>query len=189
MRAMRLALVGLVIPGLFAGLCMAVAAQEDEQEPPTATYVTGVAVLTQEGDIHFISQSGDGRYLELEMDWSDPRLPSRMLVRANPEGAQGIHPDGYGVTARIAIAVRLEGPEGSWSGTGHSLAWTLAPESGVGPQDTRTEVKMLVLDSEGDYEGLSATLTGTGDGVVPAYEGFIFENALTMPDPIEPTSE
>ena len=112
-----------------------------------------------------------------------------MLVQFNVEGAQGIHPDGSGVTVRMALAVRLEGPEGSWSGTGHSLAWTLVPESGEEASDTRTEVQMLVLDGEGEYEGLSATLTGTGDGVVPAYEGFIFENALTMPDPIEPTSE
>jgi hypothetical protein len=158
---------------------MAVAAQEDEQEPPTATYVTGVAVSEREG----------GGITEWEMDWSDPRLPSRMLVRFNTEAAQGIHPDGSGVTARIAVAMRLEGPEGSWSGTGHILAWTLVPESGEEPQDTRTEVQMLVLDGEGDYEGLSATLTGTGGGDAPALEGFIFENALAMPDPIEQTSE
>jgi hypothetical protein len=187
MRTLRTSLLGVVIIGLLAGLSMAVAAQEDEQEPPTATYVTGVAVLTPEGDINLISQSEDGRYLELEMDWSDPRLPSRMLYQANPEGAQGIHPDGYGVTVRIAFAVRLEGPEGSWSGTGHELAWTLVPESGEGSQDAWTQ--MLVLDGEGDYEGLSATLTGTGLEDAPAFEGFIFENALTMPDPIEPTSE
>ena len=37
-------LVGLVIPGLLVGLSVAVAAQEDEQEPPIAAYVTGVAI-------------------------------------------------------------------------------------------------------------------------------------------------
>lgn len=188
MRLLRPFIAGLVIPGLFVGLSMAVAAQEDEQEPPTATYVTGVAIPDPESG-SYVTQPEGGGYSVVEMDWSDPRLPSRMLVRANAEGAQGIHPDGSGMTVRIAFAVRLEGPEGSWSGNGHSLAWTLVPESGEEPQDTRTEVQMLLLDGEGDYEGLSATLTGTGDGVVPAYEGFIFENALTVPDPIEPTSE
>jgi hypothetical protein len=182
-----MSLAGTVILGLLASLSLAVVAQEDEQEPSTATYVTGVAVLTPEGDIHFISQSEDGRYLEWEMDWSDPRLPSRMLARLNPEGAQGIHPDGSGVTVRIAFAVRLEGSEGSWSGTGHELAWTLVPESGEGSQDAWTQ--LLVLVGEGEYEGLSATLTGTGDRVTPAFEGFIFEKVLTMPDPIEPASE
>ena len=59
------------------------------------------------------------------------------------------------------------------------------PESGEESQDTRTELQLWVLD----YEGLSATLTGTGLEDAPAFEGFIFENALTMPDPIEPTSE
>ena len=62
-------------------------------------------------------------------------------------------------------------------------------ESGEESQDTRTELQLWVLDGEGDYEGLSATLTGTGLEDAPAFEGFIFENALTMPDPIEPTSE
>jgi hypothetical protein len=186
MRALRLSLVGLVIPGLFAGLSMAVAAQEDEQEPPTATYVTGVAVSTPEGDI----STPEGDSDSVEMDWSDPRLPSRMLARVNAEAAPGIDPDGYGGAVRIAAAVRLEGPEGSWSGTGHVLAWVLVPESGEASQDTRTEVQMLLLDGEGDYEGLSATLTGTGGGDAPAFEGFIFEDGLlTMPDPIEPTSE
>ena len=178
MRASRLSLVGVVILGLFAGLSMAVAAQEDEQEPATATYVTGVQISAPEGD---------GYLVEAEMDWSDPRLPSRMLVRANPEGVQGIHPDGSGVTVRMALAVRLEGPEGSWSGTGHELAWTLVPESGEGSQEAWTQ--LLLLIGEGEYEGLAATLTGTGDRVTPAFEGFIFENALTMPNPIEPTSE
>ena len=181
MRTLRLGLVGLVSLGLLAGPSMAVSAQEDEQEPPTATYVTGVAIPDPESD----TQEGD-IYL-LEMDWSDPRLPSRMLARANAEGVQGIHPDGSGVTVRMALAVRLEGPEGSWSGTGHELAWTLVPESGEGSQDAWTQ--LLVLVGEGEYEGLAATLTGTGDRVTPAFEGFIFEKVLTMPDPIEPTSE
>lgn len=186
MRMLRLWLVGLVIPGLFVGLSMAVAAQEDEGEPSTATYVTGVAVFDPESG-SYVSEPVGGSYLEVEMDWSDPRLPSRMLVRFNAEGAQGIHPDGSGVTVRIAGAVRLERPEGSWSGTDRILAWTLVPESGEASQETRTE--MLVLGGEGDYEGLSATLAGIGDGVAPAYEGFIFESALSMPNPIEPTAE
>ena len=185
MRTLRLSLWGTIVLALVASLSVAVAAQEDEQEPPTATYVTGVAVSTPEGDTY--TQEGD-TYVG-EMDWSDPRLPSRMLARFNAEAVPGIDPDGSGGAVRMALAVRLEGPEGSWSGTGHVLAWMLAPESGEASLDTRSEVQMLVLDGEGEYEGLSAPLTGTGDGVVPAYEGFIFENALTMPDPIEPTSE
>ena len=186
MRTLRLGLVGLVSLGLLAGPSMAAATQEDEQEPSTATYVTGVAIPDPESG-SYVSEPEGASYSELEMDWSDPRLPSHMLVRANPEGVQGIHPDGSGVTVRMALAVRLEGPEGSWSGTGHELAWTLVPESGEGSQEAWTQ--LLLLIGEGEYEGLAATLTGTGDRVTPAFEGFIFENALTMPDPIEPTSE
>lgn len=187
MRAMRLSLAGMVTLSLFASLPPAVvAAQEDEQGPTIATYVTGIAIPDPESG-SYVSEPEGASYSELEMDWSDPRLPSRMLVRCNVEGAQGVHPDGSGVTVRIAWAVRLEGPEGSWSGTGHELAWTLVPESGGTPQDAWTQ--LLVLVGEGEHEGLSATLTGTGDRATPAFEGFIFEDALTMPDPIEPTSE
>ncbi len=187
MRAMRLSLAGMVTLSLFASMSLGVvAAQADEQEPPIATYVTGVAIPDPESG-SYVSQPEGASHSELEMDWSDPRLPSRMLVRFNVEGVQGIHPDGSGVTVRIAWAVRLEGPEGSWSGTGHELAWTLVPESGEGSRDAWTQ--LLVLVGEGEYEGLSATLAGTGDRVTPAFEGFIFEDVLTMPDPIEPTSE
>ncbi|MFO7532932.1 MAG: hypothetical protein R6W93_10755 [Candidatus Limnocylindrales bacterium] len=165
---------------------MTVTAQEDGQETPTATYVSGAAISDPESG-SYLSEAAMGSYSEVEMDWSDPRLPSRMLLRFNAEGAQGIHPDGSGVTVRIAGAVRLEGPEGSWSGTFHSLAWTLVPQSGGASQASRTE--LLMLEGEGDDEGLSAMLLGTGDGVTPAFEGFIFGNTLTMPDDIAPTSE
>jgi hypothetical protein len=186
MRVLRLSLVGLVVLGLFTAASMTVTAQEDGQEASTATYVSGVAVPDPESG-SYVSEAASGGYSEVEMDWSDPRLPSRMLVRLNAEEAQGIHPDGSGVTVRIAGAVRLKGPEGSWSGTLHSLSWTLVPESGGASQESRTE--LLLLEGDGDYEGLSATLAGTGDGVVPAFEGFIFANTLAMPDPIEPTGE
>ena len=57
-----------------------------------------------------------------EMDWSDPRLPSRMRFRVNAEAVPGTEPDGSGGAVRMGWAVRLEGPGGSWSGTGNGLA-------------------------------------------------------------------
>jgi hypothetical protein len=89
---------------------------------------------------------------------------------------------------QMASAVRLEGPECDWVGTGWVLAWMSGPESG--PEDEWVDewVELLILDGEGDYEGLSATLTSTGLGGEPGpYEGFIFEGDLPeWPDPIEP---
>jgi hypothetical protein len=76
MRTLRVSLAGTVILGLLASLSLlAVAQTADEPESPTATYVTGVAVSEREG----------GDYSEWEMDWSDPRLPSRMLGRFSAE--------------------------------------------------------------------------------------------------------
>ena len=185
MRTLRLLLMGLVIPGLLAALSVSVAAQEDEQEPSTTTYathVTGVAVPTPEGDSYLM----EGDSYAGEMDWSDPRLPSHFVYRVNAEAVPGIEPDGSGGAVRIAWQVRLEGLEGSWSGTGHSLAWMSAlSDPGVQSDDARTEVSLLLLDGEGAYEGLSAWLTGPRDGDAADYEGFIFEDPLTMPDPIE----
>jgi hypothetical protein len=188
MRTLRLSLVGSVILGLCAGLSIGVAAQQDQPElstPGYATHVTGVPIPTPEGN----SYVEEGDHYLAEMDWSDPRLPSRMLFRVNAEAVPGTEPDGSGGAARIAWVVRLEGAEGDWSGTGHSLAWTSAsPGSGGASPDARTEVLLLVLDGDGAYEGLSAWLTDTGGGDAPAFEGFIFDKALAMPDPIEPSA-
>lgn len=179
MRTLRRALAGTVTLMLLTGLSVAVMAQEDEPEPPTATYVTGVVVSERE----------DANDSGWEIDWSDPRLPSRVEYRFSAETGRSLHPDGTVMAAQMVAAVRLEGPDGSWSGTDHILAWTLEPEPGKKSEETWAELLKLV--GEGDYEGLSATLTFTGDGDVPGpYEGFIFEGDLPpMPDPIEPAAE
>lgn len=188
MRTLRLSLVGSLIVGLCAGLTIGVAAQQDQPEPSTpvyATHVTGVPVPTPEGN----SYVEEGDHYLADMDWSDPRLPSRMLFRVNAEAVPGTESDGSGGAARIAWVVRLEGAEGGWSGTGHSLGW-MSPSSDMagGSGDARTEVLLLLLDGDGAYEGLSTWLTGTGGGYAPAFEGFIFDKALAMPDPIDPSA-
>ena len=176
MRTSRSSLTGMVILSLVASLSPAVVAQDaEEHEAPTATYVTGVAVSELE-------DSDDAGW---EMEWSDPRLPSRAQYRFSAETGRSVHPDGTVTAAQMVATVRLDGPDGGWSGTDWILAWTLEPEPGEKGLDTWTEV--LMLDGDGDYEGLSATLTNTGrgDGIGP-YEGFIFEGELPQtPVPIE----
>ncbi len=180
MRTSRSFLVGLGALSLVASLSLAVVAQDEEElEPPTATFVTGVAVSKLE-DVDFAGW---------EMEWSDPRLPSRAQYRFSAETGRSDHPDGTVMAAQMVAVVRLDGPDGGWSGTDWILAWTLEPEPGEKGRDTWIEV--LMLDGDGDYEGLSATLTNTGRGGSPGpYEGFIFEGELPrMPDRIEPNSE
>ena len=180
MRTLRWSLAGMVILVLVGGLSLAAAAQVEEgQEAPTATYVTGVAV----------SELEDVDHAGWEMAWSDPRLPSRAQYRFGAETGRSIHPDGTVMAAQMVAVVRLDGPDGGWSGTDWILAWAL--ETGPGEQGPDTWTEVLMLDGDGDYEGLSATLTnaGRGDGIGP-YEGFIFEGELPqMPVPIEPSAE
>ena len=124
-----------------------------------------------------------------EMQWSDPRLPSRMTLRHHQGGGTATHPDGAAMAMQMATAVRLEGPDGAWVGTDWVLAWMSGPES----EEMRSDewIEVLILDGEDAYEGLSATLTSTGLGGEPGpYVGFIFESDLPeWPDAIEPYAE
>jgi hypothetical protein len=123
------------------------------------------------------------------MQWSDPRLPSRMTFRHDQEGGPASHPDGAAMAMQMATAVRLEGRHGAWVGTDWVLAWMSGPE----PEEILAEewIELLILDGEGAYEGLSATFTSRGLGGEPGpYEGFIFESDLPdWPDPIQPSAE
>jgi hypothetical protein len=164
---------------------------EEERMTPAAAFVTGrVSSGIAAAGVGCCGGPDDpvGGDAVWEMQWSDPRLPSRMLFRHDQEGGLATHPDGAAMAMQIASAVRLEGPDGDWVGTGWVLAWMSGPESG--PEDEWVDewVELLILDGEGDYEGLSATLTSTGLGGEPGpYEGFILEGDLPeWPDPIEP---
>jgi hypothetical protein len=179
MRTLRLSLAGAVILALLGGLSVAVVAQADEEQAPTATYVTG-------GEV---SGSTSGPYVAKEMDWSDPRLPSRMREDFNIDEHVAIHPDGLAMAGQMARTYRLDGPEGAWAGTGRVLGWMTQPISE--DEHSETWVELLTLTGEGAYEGLSATLVRViYEGDISPYEGFIFEGGLPpMPDPVEPTSE
>ena len=190
MRTPLVALAGAITLALLGGLSAAVLAQKDA-ETPSATYVTGNAGsgFAAAGVGCCGAPPGDsvGNDAVWEMEWSDPRLPSRMLLRHHREGGPSTHPDGVAMAMQMASAVRLEGPDGDWVGTGWALAWMWGSEA----EHEEEWVELLALEGEGAYEGLSATLTSTGHGGVPGpYEGFIFEGDLPKwPDPPEPTAE
>jgi len=179
MRAMRTSLAGVAILGLLASLSLVAVAQVEESEAPTATYVTG-------GEV---SGSTSGPYREKEMDWSDPRLPSRMLYDFNIDEHVAVHPDGPAIAGQMARTYRLDGPDGAWTGTGRVLGWGPKPTSA--DEHEGTWIELLTLTGEGAYEGLSATLVRVIDaGDIAPYEGYIFEGELLpFPDPIKPTNE
>jgi hypothetical protein len=172
---------GVLIVALSLCLTGAVVAQaEDEPMVPAAVYVSGVAVSE---DTLWEDAVGDGGSA-WEMEWSDPRLPTRMLIRHNGGGGYATHPAGEAMAMQMSTAVLLDGPEGDWVGSGWVLAWMWGSEM----EQQEDWVEVLALEGDGAYEGLSATLRSTGHGGVPGpYEGFIFEGGLPPdPDPIEP---
>jgi hypothetical protein len=158
---------------LLAGLAGGAAAQ-DEDAGTWVTQVTGQRLSLQEDSSDFTyslaTGHAEGRGLQMSETWrwSDPRLPAAMASELNFDAAAG----GEWPGQVIRGAIRLEGPDGSWSGTQDALA--LADGSGVG---------MVLLSGEEAYDGLSAVLllrTDDPDCVeCLEAEGFIYEAALT----------
>ena len=185
MRTFRAALAGTVILALLGGLSLAAVAQEEQDGPITATYVTGevtgyrpIAPGTWEDGDGFALMTDD--QYELQIEWSDPRLPSVKHGRENLH----VYNKGDDLEAEtLAGTIRLEGPDGAWVGTAHGMA-DYDAERG------RQLTKVMVLDGEDAYEGLHAAIVVTIDeGVspMPSYEGFIYEGEMPpLPDPVEP---
>jgi len=193
MRALRLSLVGTVILTLFAGLGVGVAAQ-DEDETPTSTYVTGNYIDSFGTAPEFSELDGVERMRmtsERVVEWSDPRLPSKMATKLDLDSRLGVHPDGPVSSGVRAYTYRLEGPTGAWTGTGRGFS-TGGFEFYPTEESWLFSTELVELTGEGDYEGLSAILvlnTSWGDFVTATYtfEGYIFEGEPPpLPEPIEP---
>jgi hypothetical protein len=150
-------------------------------DPATATYVTGT-IVESFGTPPEPLEGADADLLvmltEREVEWSDPRLPSRMVSRTFLHSYGGVHPDGALWPSISASSHRLEGPDGTWTGVGHGFdvnrAWLPSEPSEL------MGARMITLTGEGTYAGLSANLLlhvdadDWGQGSY-AFEGFIYE--------------
>ena len=184
MRSVHKALVGTLVLTMSLGAASTVAAEpEDESMEFAAAYVTGIMVSERQ-DWEGPADEGGSVW---EMEWSDPRLPSRMHIRHNQGGGLATHPDGAAMAMQMSTAVILDGPDGDWVGTGWVLAWMWGSEI----EQEEDWVEVLALEGDGAYDGLSATLRSTGLGGVPGpYEGFIFEDGLPPdPAPVDPATD
>jgi hypothetical protein len=175
MRTLCVAIITLVLLISSTG---AVAATMNKEEIPAASVagtVTDNAATEDEGRVHF----------EQTVDWSDSRLPPTLEI----EGAWYLYGDVTAALERleagvseedafegdvvmvVEMAVRLDGPEGSWQGTGRRI------EAGA------DHYSYYVLSGHDAYEGFHALLRGTpgNDAEGPwdeAYEGWIIESEL-----------
>jgi hypothetical protein len=180
-----LMLVGAIVLALLGVLTMAVAAQDEDDdgdEAFTATYVTGEIIQTQgTGDAEYWEEDGvehtRGMLNEQTIEWSDARLPSRLLIAYN---LASHNPD----AGAIAASYRLEDDlDGAWVGIGHGFQ---GYPDGASPM---AAVGLMTLTGEGAYEGLSAMIANKLEDGASALEGYIFEGALPpIPDPVDPNS-
>jgi hypothetical protein len=181
MRAKCVAIISLLL--LFGSTGM-VTAQMNKEEIPAAL-VTGTVI---DGDA--IEDEGRVSY-EQTVTWSDPRLPPTLRV----EGAwyvyadvpAGLEEQGPEALTDLGVMVTemnvlLDGPEGSWRGTGRGLEWSPDP-------DPDRHYSYYVLTGEGAYAGMHALLRGAPghDANGPwdeEYEGWIIESELPpLPEP------
>ncbi len=187
---MRTLCIGVFALGLMVGVAGAAAA---DGETPVASYVSGTIVESFGPPPESVEADDVDRLLllsERDVDWSDPRLPSRMLTRTLMDTREGLHPEGSVWPSVIAISYRLEDADGAWVGGGHGFDASpeAMPSESFGPMG----VELATLSGEGAYEGLSAILVlyvdvtdwGAGEYV---FEGYIYEGEPPpVLDPIEP---
>lgn len=158
-----------------------------------ASYVTGTA--TGNRTVHVATHSritnlappftDTGGVYERDVTWSDPRLPSLMRIAENWAFYPAQDREGFGGAMQYLQQIRLDGPDGSWTGPGYALVEET-------PDEHYPQTQLMILEGEGAYEGLSAMLRATYDeppaaGEIPTWDGYIFEGPLTaMPETPEP---
>ena len=191
---------------LLVASVSSVAAQTEEsapaEEPAPVTFVTGSTVRQidhiesgwDEGaaagpgqvrgyEVLGPAANGRGSLVEQDIEWSDPRLPSKHwmsfdyhLIYKLPEGPEGVN--------SIVTSNLLVDEAGSWTGTGRA----------VESDENDDRYSLYTLTGHGAYEGLYALLRGTPgmDARGPwdrQYEGWILEGQLPpFPDTPEPVT-
>lgn len=188
--SLRLALAGTVISVLLVGSYSAVLAQDPERA--TWAHLTGTA-LEEEwsgdeandpthrwyGSIEYIPANS----ASYTVAWSDPRLPTAMRIQQDAalhHGDMSSYDDWMWLHA---VAARLDGPDGYWTGSGHGVIGSDGKQG------------YMVLTGGGGYAGLSALLdvswtASDVDEDVIEFDGWLFESPLpSMPDPLEPPTD
>ena len=179
MRGSRSAIATFLAIGLLGGAGGVVGAQDGPITP-----VTGIRSSAE--DVQFAEPVVDevgvlhlhGGRIEQAIEWSDPRLPTTMILSGNTDvyGEQGDPNGGVVYTGGVV----LQGDDGWWTG----MQFGYFPPEPV--------IAAMTLEGHGVYEGLSAILyqsyadaQAQADDVV-SFEGIIIDGALP-PFPEPPT--
>ena len=182
MRTLRLAMAGAAVLALLGGLNVGAVAQDPILDP-RVTLVSGTVTAatpdTSDEEWWVEDAIGHARTYKVNetVDWSDPRLGDGALWSLNF--------DMYEISVAKQMPVTgtgwIQGPDGHWTATSTGFC------DPVG--DCRS---MIVLSGHDGYDGLFATILGSGDGATgeSRYEGMIFEGQMPpMPDPVALSAE
>ena len=161
----------------------AAAAQPSDPMAPAAFYYTTETV--SEPDWGTGTESADGTVSETRgleeyerIEATDPRASGYLVSSQNRTQV-----DAPGAMVQtMSMTVRLTNDGGSWSGPGQVL---------VGGGQIMEMAGMFELTGEGDYEGLTLFLSGSGDFLSQKTWGMIVPSELVapMPDPVAPVAE
>jgi hypothetical protein len=189
MRTLRLPLTGAVILMLLGGLAVTAVARSDGSTRVTGS-VLGVGGDQSAGEYTEEGVVGEdwvghvrGQRPVVEIEWSDPRLPSEARMVGNYD-AYGTETDGDVGVVVLTNTWLLEDADGSW--TGPWIGWC---------DEAWLCYGTVTLTGHGAYEGFHAVLTERpqeeADGAVTkVLEGAILAGEMTpIPEPLEPTTE
>ncbi|MFV2063099.1 MAG: hypothetical protein ACC726_06235 [Chloroflexota bacterium] len=173
MRALRIALVVLVVLAVSIGSAVAAVGSSPEDQP-SLNHVTGSLIVdpqTSGGTFHIqdrVFQYRDYPIAGSELTFSDPRLDGELRSNWNWD----IHSSGSQPVPSWGT-MRISADENAWEGT----------FTGIRSADGQPFVVRAILFGQGAYDGLSATLdisaSGTAAGDTWTVDGVIH------PDPTE----
>ncbi|MEX1334326.1 MAG: hypothetical protein AB1Z66_03415 [Candidatus Limnocylindrales bacterium] len=161
----RLALSTTIAGGLLLASTLGAAAQDGQP----ATLVTGSVTYPEgcEDTPEYTECPGFG------FEASDPRLTADGVVRIDMVDSDGADPVEFAVA--VGQSMRLENPDGAWSGTGTNVAV-------FGNDGKLLDRSTIVLTGEGGYDGLTAVIFG--DGEAEAFEALIYGGEMPVAPPV-----
>jgi hypothetical protein len=182
MRRSRLALAGGAVLALLGGLNVGAVAQDPILDP-RVTLVSGTVTAatpdTSDEEWWVEDAIGHARVYKVSetVEWSDPRLGDGALWSLNFD----MYEISVAKQMPVTGTVWIQGPDGHWTGTSTGFC-----------DPAGDCYSMIVLNGQDTYDGLFATILGTGDGDTSEfrYEGMIFEGEMPpMPEPVKPPAE
>ncbi len=177
------ALIAAITIGLLVGSVAGVGAQDEESKARLAAYTTGTAGEIAETVQGTQERAPDGhrqlrglRFIDIPVEFSDPRLSGLLTIWSN--GAGRDFPDGFANLEPRTY--RIVNDDGAWAGSGERILAVSTAES-----RTLINQESMVLFGERAYEGLVAYVFIELANEAPELEAVILDIEMApTPEPI-----